>query len=263
MTHQECDQLCRALHALQQKDQVHAMPPLDIPSLRADRLAAVVPSATYAGGSSADPAHTLFVYRSCALARARGGTLAFYVDDYRLDPLWRRPRHYTELFLHHGIAALIEPDFSLWTDDPLAVQVFNVYRTRALGRYWQDAGLPVIPSLGWSDERSFSFCFAGIPQEAPVVACECRTPGGNDEDRRAFLRGLAEGVRQVQPVHILVYGGYEHRFWLHDHLPPGPAYTMLPSWTHERHQIRRAEDRAQRERYQFRLFERGETLCSI
>lgn len=257
------DRLCRGLHALQRRDALRALPELGIPSLRPDRLAAVIPTHVYAGGPVADPGQTLFVWRSCALEKACGGTLCFYVDDYRLEALWRRPRHYAELFLRHHIAALIEPDFSLWTDDPLAVQLFNVYRARWLGRAWQDAGIPVIPSLGWSDARSFSFCFAGIPQEAPVVACECRTPGGNDADRVAFLRGLAEGVRQVQPRHVLIYGGHEHAYWLQGRLPPGPAYTLLPGWTHERHRIRQAAARAQRARDQFILFEKGETVCSI
>jgi hypothetical protein len=233
-----------------------------IPELRCDRLSEMIPARVYAGGPITDPTSTLFVWRTAALEKARGCVLAFYVWDNKLEQLWRRPQHYTALFLHHGVAAVVEPDFSVWADDAVAVQLFNVYRTRWLGRYWQDAGLNVIPSLNWSTERSYPFCFAGIPTSAPMVAVECRTPGSNDDDRRAFLHGLTEGVQQVKPRHVLIFGGMEHSYWLSSRLPPGPQYTLLPSWTHERDQIRKQEKRTLREGNQLRLFVKGVQVCT-
>jgi hypothetical protein len=226
-------------------------------ALKPDRLATVVPTSVYAGGVVADPAATLFLWRTYALEKARGCTIAFYVWDDKFEQLWNRTRYYTALFLQYEVAAVIEPDFSLWTDSPLIVQAYNTYRTRKIGRLWQEAGLPVISSLNWSDERSYEFCFAGIPKGAPLVAVECRTPGGNDSDRRAFLKGLREGIRQVQPERLLVYGGAEHAFWLQPHLPRGVLSTLLPSWTYLRDRIRRREARAFRDRDQLKLFPGG------
>jgi hypothetical protein len=211
-----------------------------IPSLSPDTLCQHVPD-------------RFFLWRTKKLSEARGCTLCFYCWDAKLEQLWRRPTHYSHLFLRHGVAALIEPDYSLWADDPLVVQAYNTYRTRFLGRYWQEAGLQVIPSLNWSDARSFSFCFAGIPHNAPVVATVCRTPGGDDCDRRAFLRGLAEAVKQVRPRNVLVYGGGEHRWWLSDHLPEGPRYVLLESWTHQRDKQRAAAKRQERNNNQLFL----------
>lgn len=180
-----------------------------------------------------------------------------YAHDERFEALWRNPEHSLALFLRHGVAALVEPDFSLWTDDALAVQLFNIYRMRTLGRLWQEAGLPLIPNLTWSDARSFSFAFEGIPVGAPVVACECRTPGGNDDDRRAFLAGLTEGVKQVQPVNVIIYGGQEHAFWLTDNLPVGPRYHLIESWTSARRSVRATQAQHARERNQLNLFTGG------
>ena len=221
-----------------------------IPAPRSDRLAGVIPTKVYAGGAIVDPEHPLFIWPTASLSKARGMVLGFYVDDERLEALWSRPRYYSALFLSHGIQALIEPDFSLWADAPLAEQLWNVYRMRTLGRLYQDHGLMVIPNLAWSDERSFSFCFQGIPVGAPVVACECRTPGGNDGDRRAFLRGLTEGVKEVQPQHVIIYGGQEHSFWLKERLPAGPTYTLLEAWTSARGKIRTTEERIVRAKNQ-------------
>jgi hypothetical protein len=225
-----------------------------IPSLRADRLSPVVPSCTYTGGTVSDPEHSLFIWRTASLSKARGCVLGFYVDDERLEPLWRNPRHYSALFLRHGVVVAIEPDFSLWVDMPLAEQLWNTYRMRTLGRLWQEAGLSVIPNLAWSDERAFPFCFSGIPVSAPVVACECRTPGRNDEDRRAFLAGLRQGVKQVRPQHVLIYGGTTHAYWLDGNLPEGPDYTLIESWTSARGRLRARQARQLKERNQLQLF---------
>jgi hypothetical protein len=180
--------------------------------------------------------------------------IGFYTDDTRFEALWRNPQHYTDRFLRHGIAALIEPDFSLWVDTPLVEQLFNVYRMRTLGRLWQEYGLSVIPNLTWSDERSFPFCFTGIPVGAPVVVCECRTPGSHDTDRRAFLVGLEQAVKKVQPATVCIYGGKEHAYWLTGNLPEGPQYTLLESWTSVRGKIRTTQARQEREKHQLTLF---------
>jgi hypothetical protein len=235
----------------------------DIPSLRPDRLAATVPTSVYCGGAIVDPQRVLFVWRTCRFpAEARGGVLSFFVDDYRFAALWRSPERYAEQFHAFGWGAIVEPDFSTWRDDPLTEQRQALYRMRTLGRLYQEHGLSIIPNLAWSDERSYEFAFTGIPRGVPVAATECRTPGGCDHDRRLFLAGLTRAVDVVQPRHIIVYGGAEHSFWLAPCLPPGPQYTLLPSWAHERDKIRRQAERALRNRHQLQLFPGGESLCT-
>ena len=51
------------------------------------------------------------------------------------------------------------PDFSMYTDFPLALQINSHYRKHWLGAYWQSKGITVIPTIFWSDERSFEWCF--------------------------------------------------------------------------------------------------------
>ena len=87
-----------------------------IPELRADRLSPLVPARVYAGGLVEDPLHTLFLWRTYSIIQARGMTLAFYVWDDKLERLWLNPARQTDQFLTARVAALIEPDFSLWTE---------------------------------------------------------------------------------------------------------------------------------------------------
>jgi hypothetical protein len=230
----------------------------NVTSLRADMLSDVAPSRTYGGGALiGNAADVLFLWRSVATQKARGGTLAFYLADDRLETLWRSKERFATEFKLHGIVAAVEPDFSLWSDQPVEEQLHNVRRTRIVSRQFQEHGLAIVPNLNWADEQSFPFCFAGIPQHAPVCMTECRTPGSNDADRRAFLTGLTEGVKQLQPQHVIIYGGTSHTFWLQDRLPPGPTYHLIDAWTDSRGRVRKAQERKLRDRNQPNLFTGG------
>jgi len=76
----------------------------------------------------------------------------FFLDDHEFLRVWNSPDRYTEIL--SKFAGCFSPDFSLWNNLSLAVQAYNTYRNRYIGRLWQDNGLKVIPSIGWSDERS-------------------------------------------------------------------------------------------------------------
>ncbi|MBK5938304.1 hypothetical protein CCR96_03275 [Halochromatium roseum] len=58
----------------------------------------------------------------------------------------------------------------------MAAQLWNTYRSRWLGRFWQEGGLRVIPTVNWSDQRSFTFCFDGIEtsQILSIGTADCR-----------------------------------------------------------------------------------------
>lgn len=89
------------------------------------------------------------------------------MDDERFEPVWNTP----EKGLSHvkGMGVAHTPDFSVYPEMPLSLQLFNVYRNRWCGAFWQLRGVRVIPSVGWSDESSHSFCFLGVEQGSPVA----------------------------------------------------------------------------------------------
>jgi hypothetical protein len=98
----------------------------------------------------------------------------------------------------------LTPDFSLNADMPLAVQLWNTYRTRWCGAHWQAQGRTIIPTVSWSTPASYAFCFLGIPRYSPVALT---TLGSRSPERRgAFLHGFAALVEQIQPKVVLCYG---------------------------------------------------------
>ena len=49
----------------------------------------------------------------------------------------------------------ITPDFSLYRDWPVMLQQWNVYHSRWVGRFWQEHGLRIIPTVNWSTPDSY------------------------------------------------------------------------------------------------------------
>lgn len=84
----------------------------------------------------------------------------FFIDDYQFERVWRSPQLYVEMLRKYSFVCA--PDFSLFIDMPLAVKIWNVYRSRLITSYWQQKGLNIVPVLQWADPCTFDFCFFGI-----------------------------------------------------------------------------------------------------
>ncbi len=183
-----------------------------------------IPAQTWHRYGRFDPASTFYLFRASRFeTKPPGGTLGFYCDDFRLEALWTRRAGWGRDFIRQQWGTLVAPDFSLWTDDPPAVQIWNVYRSRYLARMWQDAGIPVMPNLSWAGPDSYEFCFDGLPEQPPVAWCQTRSV--RKPDRPLFIAGLTEAVRRTAPKNIVLYGSAA---WLKQaQLPAGPIYHTL------------------------------------
>lgn len=86
------------------------------------------------------------------------------------------------------------------------MMIWNVYRSRLLGHFWQENGMTVIPTVSWADEDSFDFCFDGLPKHATVAVS---TVGviKNKEAREIWNKGFSEMLKRVKPAKVLLYGG--------------------------------------------------------
>ena len=58
----------------------------------------------------------------------------FFVDDYRFESIWRRPVQTLPAVAKWEVA--LTPDFSLYTNVPRSIQIWNTYRTRWVGCWW-------------------------------------------------------------------------------------------------------------------------------
>ena len=128
----------------------------------------------------------------------------FYLDDYQFERVWNNPEEYVEILKQYE--CILSPDFSLYTDMPLPMKIWNIYRSRLIGQYYQSKGIKVIPTISWAEEKTFDFCFEGIPQGS-VVSISTIGVKRNTEAFEIWKRGVDELIKRIKPSTILIYGG--------------------------------------------------------
>ena len=127
-----------------------------------------------------------------------------FVDDYQFERLWNDPYRYLEKVKEFD--CFLTPDFSLYLDMPMAMKIWNVYRSRLIGQFMQSNGVTVIPTISWAEYDTFEFAFAGI-EKGSVVAISTIGVKTNGTAMRVWRDGMEEMMKRLQPSAILVYGG--------------------------------------------------------
>ena len=127
----------------------------------------------------------------------------FYEDDYLFERLWRNPKKYLELFKKYN--GVILPDFSLYRDMPFVMQLWNIYRSRAIGSWLQRNGVRIIPNVRYGDRRTYKYTCDGLSSNC-VIAIGSHGTIKLLEDRKIFAEGLDYVVKRLKPVAIVIYG---------------------------------------------------------
>lgn len=80
----------------------------------------------------------------------------FFLDDYKFESLRNSPESKLEkLSQYRGV---LSPQFSTYYTMPIAMQIYNTFRSRWCGAYLQSKGLSVIPTVYWGMPQSFCYC---------------------------------------------------------------------------------------------------------
>lgn len=129
--------------------------------------------------------------------------LCFYIDDYQFERLWNEPQKY--LYLLEQFKGLIGPDFSMYRDFPVILNIYNCWRNKVLTAYWQKLGLEVIPNVSWSDESSYDWCFDGLPKNS-ILAVSTNGVLKDKVAKAMFIAGFREMKRRLQPIKVVIVG---------------------------------------------------------
>ena len=128
----------------------------------------------------------------------------FYLDDYQFERVWNNPEKYLEILAEYD--CILSPDFSLYSDMPMPMKIWNVYRSRSIGAFYQNYGINVIPTISWAEEDTFNFCFEGIP-EGSIVSVSTIGVKEKDNAFTMWKNGMNAMIDKIKPQTILVYGG--------------------------------------------------------
>ena len=127
----------------------------------------------------------------------------FFIDDYQFERVWNDPTLYIEKLM--GFPCVLTPDFSLYTDMPRAMKIWNVYRSRLIGQIMQDFGIQVIPTLQWAGDDTLDWAFAGI-EGGGTVAVSTVGVMRDKEATRLWRRGMERAMEEVKPETVVCYG---------------------------------------------------------
>lgn len=132
-----------------------------------------------------------------------GKGLHFFEDDYRFDRLWRSPLKYLRLIEQYSV--VMTPDYSLYINDPVALQIYNHYKKHWLGALWQSMGCKVIPTITWGDPKSFEWCFDGEPKNSIIAVSSVGMQQGRLR-KNLFDDGWNEMLLRLEPKTIIFHG---------------------------------------------------------
>lgn len=163
--------------------------------------------------------------------------VGFFEMDVRFSEILIDPESYLSEFTR--FTAMISPDCSLYRDAPLAVQIINIYRNRAIGSYLQRKGLYVIPQIRWGNELTYTtkvflekIAFLGVEKHS-IVSTGTYGCIQHREDKQHFRAGLRAMLETLEPEVVLVYGPMpDSVFGDYLHMT---KFVQYDNWTKRRH----------------------------
>lgn len=192
----------------------------------------------------------------------KGGCLGFFTEDWRFEKAFNSfPEFYFEWIAGQDWSCVMQPDYSTYEDYPFPQQLWNLYKSRWVARYWQSLGIYVVPvlqsvyqpshkatyqfldpempkkELAELDDSIFDIGLITLPQKCPVVAIQCRTIKHHGGDFKAFAKWLTHRIEFLQPEVVIIYGGGDHQSKFLGYLPAESAnlrYVLLQSYSAER-----------------------------
>lgn len=85
------------------------------------------------------------------------------------------------------------------------MQIFQVYKSRAIGNFLMQNEISIIPNIRWGDERTYEFAFEGIDKWG-VVAVGAQGGYRDNENTQYFENGFYKMIEVLDPATILCYG---------------------------------------------------------
>lgn len=159
-------------------------------------------------------------------------TVCEYENDTEFKDLLVNPDEYISVLKKYQ--GFITPDCSVYRDMPLALQITNIYRSRAIGYCFQKHGVYVIPCVRWGDERTYttkylpeSVAFWGVEKHS-IVSVGSYGQLKDRVNRYYFEAGMDAMMETLEPEIVLVYSqmpdAIEEKY-------PDTKFIEYPDWT--------------------------------
>jgi hypothetical protein len=188
----------------------------EIPGLRDDMLLEELPEPLKTwGGHEATPddGASWYLY-NYSLGGIKGlpfdrSILAFNTHDAKFEGWWETPAWYASKVIAKGLRTVVVPDFSFYYTQPRIVHLWNVYRSMWLGRFFQEAGMKVIPRLqfDYEDPNTLDVALRNIPRGCPVLATSQQNVEDEKKNGPKVTKILQQALDEIKPEQFLYYSG--------------------------------------------------------
>ena len=168
------------------------------------------------------------------MAKADKKTFAVceYENDSEFKDLLVNPDEYIDILKQYQ--GFISPDCSVYRDMPLAAQITNIYRNRAIGYCFQKHGVYVVPCVRWGDERTYTtkflpekIAFLGVEKNS-IVSVGTYGQLKDRVNRYYFEAGLDSMMETLEPQVVLVYSKMPEEIKTRY---PGTKFVEYEDWT--------------------------------
>lgn len=154
--------------------------------------------------------NSLIPFSKSTSAKDANGWLHFYEHDVKIEALWNNPYKYLQNIRRYS--GVISPDYSLYRDMPLCMQIYNIYRGRALSYWLSENGVEVIPNVRWGDERTFNIACLGV-EKNKTIAVGTHGCIKSLNDKQLFIKGFDHVINELTPKNVVVYGRVPERIF--------------------------------------------------
>ena len=217
-----------------------------IPNLQPDQLLAdpkIIPKQIWNRRNGSDDRRGMYYCESSRpynfSQESSGGILGFYTEDFRFEKVYKTADIYSEVLMQENWDAVITPDFSVYWDWPLALKIFNIYRSRWCGRLWQELTEPqmIIPTIQDTGSERWNELLVvdTLPNPTPIVAMQMRKAENRKKKDFTPYLDLASMLQSKKATeHVILYGGKPFEKYIHADVPNGMTFHYLSQYIVER-----------------------------
>lgn len=139
--------------------------------------------------------------------------LHFFTSDRDFECIWKSPDRYIPLLRRFG--AVVMPDFSIYYDIPLALQIYNKYRSHWLAQYFSYNGVKVIPNISLNVPQNDYILGSGYPRRS-IVAVSSVGSVRSTEETDIFFNSVFRISDLLDPLEILHFYSAKTSLFLYD-----------------------------------------------
>ena len=126
----------------------------------------------------------------------------FFQEERFQEMFWNNPQKY--LGILRNFKWVCTPDFSVFSDMPKSLQIYNSWRNRASAFFLAQNGVNIIPTVEWGGEDTWDFCFDGLPTRSTLAFS---TNGANDAlSVEQAKEAYNEMKRRLEPKRLVIVG---------------------------------------------------------